>query len=96
MMKTLADYIERDLRILSIGLNPSTISVEKKYYFANPRNRFWKAFNASGLVSEDLAPSKKAQEKLFQQYKIGFTDVVKRHSSMGKELVSADYRKFVP
>ncbi len=95
-MKTLADYIERDLRILSIGLNPSTISVEKKYYFANPRNRFWKALNASGLVPEELVPSKKAQEILFQQYKIGFTDVVKRHSSMGKDLVAADYRKFAP
>ena len=95
-MKTLADYIERDLKILSIGLNPSTISVEKKYYFANPRNRFWRALNASRLISEELVPSKQAQEKLLQQYKIGFTDVVKRNSSMGKDLLAADYRNFAP
>ncbi len=95
-MKTLEDYIERDLNILSIGLNPSTISVEKKYYFANPKNRFWRAFNASRLVPEELVPSKQAQEKLLHKYKIGFTDVVKRPSSMGKDLVAADYRKFVP
>ena len=95
-MKTLPDYIDYGLIILSIGLNPSTISVEKGYYFANPRNRFWKAFNASGLVSEELIPSRKAQEKLFKQYRIGFTDVVKRHSSMGKDLHAADYKEWAP
>ncbi len=95
-MKTLADYVGRDLNILSIGLNPSTISVKNEYYFANPRNRFWKAFNASGLIPEKLVPSKHAQEILFHQYKIGFTDVVKRHTAMGKDLVAADYKKYAP
>ena len=95
-MRTLEDYLDENLAILSIGLNPSTISVEKGYYFANPRNRFWKALNASGLVDEPLVPSVEAQEKLFLKYKIGFTDVVKRHSSMGKDLVAADYKKWVP
>ena len=95
-MQTLEDYIAHNLNILSIGLNPSTISVERGYYFANPRNRFWKAFNASGLVDEALIPSEDAQRKLFAQYNIGFTDVVKRHSSMGKDLVAADYKKWVP
>ena len=56
-MDTLADYIGHNLVILSIGLNPSTISVEKGYYFANPRNRFWKALNASELIPEQLIPS---------------------------------------
>lgn len=95
-MKTLLDYIDFELEILSIGLNPSTISVERGYYFANPRNRFWKALNASGLVKEELAPSQHAQETLFKQYKIGFTDVVKRHSSMGKDLCADDYKKWAP
>ena len=95
-MKTLKDYVDFDLEILSIGLNPSTISVERGYYFANPRNRFWKALNASGLLSEELVASKQAQEKLFTEYKIGFTDVVKRHSSMGKDLRAEDYKKWAP
>ena len=95
-MKTLKDYVDFDLEILSIGLNPSTISVERGYYFANPRNRFWKALNASGLLSEELIASKQAQEKLFTEYKIGFTDVVKRHSSMGKDLRAEDYKKWAP
>lgn len=95
-MDTLADFIDHNLVILSIGLNPSTISVEKGYYFANPRNRFWKALNASELTPEQLTPSIEAQEKLFDQYRIGFTDVVKRHSSMGKDLRAADYKLWAP
>jgi TDG/mug DNA glycosylase family protein len=95
-METLKDYIDFDLKILSIGLNPSIISVKQEYYFANPRNRFWKALNASGLVSEELPPSRQSQQKLFQLYKIGFTDVVKRPSSMAKELIVADYQLWVP
>lgn len=95
-MKTLPDYIDHGLDILSIGLNPSTISVEKGFYFANPRNRFWSAFNASGLIPEAVVPSKDAQVKIFKQHKIGFTDVVKRHSSMSKYLRAADYKKYAP
>jgi TDG/mug DNA glycosylase family protein len=95
-MKTLKDYVDFDLDILSIGLNPSTIFAERGYYFANPRNRFWRALNASGLISEELIPSGQAQEKLFLQYKMGFTDVVKRYSPMGKDLVVADYKKYAP
>ena len=95
-MQTLEDYIAHNLNILSIGLNPSTISVDRGYYFANHRNRFWKAFNSCGIVAEALIPSEDAQRKLFIQYKIGFTDVVKRHSSMGKDLVAADYMHWVP
>ena len=95
-MKTLRDYVGFDLDILSIGLNPSTVSVECCYYFANPRNRFWRALNASELISEKLIPSEQAQEKLFLKYKIGFTDVVKRYSPMGKDLVVADYKKYAP
>ena len=95
-MNTLPDYIDYGLRILSIGLNPSTISVEKGFYFANPRNRFWKALNASGLIPGEVVPSKPAQATLFKKYGIGFTDVVKRHSSMGKYLKAEDYRKWAP
>lgn len=95
-MKTLKDYFDFDLEILSIGLNPSTISVESGYYFANPRNRFWRALNASGLIPEVLSPSEAAQEILFLKYKIGFTDVAKRHSSMGKDMVAADYKIYAP
>jgi len=95
-METLADYIDYNLNILSIGLNPSKLSVKYGYYFANPRNRFWKALNASGLLQETIQPSIESQQLLFEKYKIGFTDVVKRSTSMGKDLQAADYKKYAP
>jgi TDG/mug DNA glycosylase family protein len=92
-METLPDYLRPGLLIVSIGLNPSPVSVKAGYYFANPRNRFWKALNASRLVDETLEPSAEAMERLLVRYQIGFTDLVKRPTRMGKELRAADYRE---
>ncbi|MGB5260858.1 MAG: mismatch-specific DNA-glycosylase [Gammaproteobacteria bacterium] len=95
-MKTLPDYLRPGLDIISIGLNPSLPSVREGYYFANPRNRFWRALNASGLVPETLVPGVAAMAVLQQKYKLGFTDVVKRPTAGGGELRAADYRKWAP
>ena len=95
-MKTLPDYLRPGLDIVSIGLNPSLPSVRAGFYFANPRNRFWRALNASSLVSEPLEPGSEAMEILFNDYAIGFTDVVKRPTAGGSELRAADYRQWSP
>lgn len=95
-MNTLPDYLRPALRIVSIGLNPSPASVKSGIYFANPRNRFWRALNRSGLTSGPLTPSVEAMEILFGLEDIGFTDVVKRATSSGAELRAADYRRDVP
>lgn len=91
-MKTLPDYLRDNLSIISIGLNPSPVSVKEGYYFANPRNRFWKALNGSRLVNAPLEPGEAAMQTLFKQYNIGFTDLVKRPTRMGNELRASDYR----
>lgn len=96
VMQTLPDYLRPGLDIISIGLNPSLPSVRAGFYFANPRNRFWRALNASGLVSEALEPGSEAVEILFNDYAIGFTDVVKRPTAGGNELRAADYRSWAP
>ena len=57
-MKTLPDYLKNNLDIVLVGLNPSQVSVERGHYFANPRNRFWRAFNQSGLVAKSPCPWK--------------------------------------
>ncbi|HKK16531.1 MAG TPA: mismatch-specific DNA-glycosylase [Gammaproteobacteria bacterium] len=92
-METLPDYLEHNLRIISIGLNPSPVSVDAGFYFANPRNRFWKALNKSRLVDEKLQPGEAAMQVLFNKYEIGFTDLVKKPTRMGNELRAADYRE---
>ncbi len=95
-MDTLPDYLAPGLRIVSIGLNPSLPSVREGFYFANPRNRFWRALNGSGLVGENLEPGVAAMERLFSCHGIGFTDVVKRPTANGSELRAADYREWAP
>jgi TDG/mug DNA glycosylase family protein len=95
-MKTLPDYLRPGLDILSIGLNPSLPSVRAGFYFANPRNRFWRALNASALVPEALVPGVNAMAVLFEKYDLGFTDVVKRPTAGGGELRAADYREWAP
>ena len=96
--ETLPDYLRSGLAIVSIGLNPSLPSVRAGYYFANPRNRFWRALHGSGLVSsaEAMEPGIAAMEVLLQQHAIGFTDVVKRPTAGGHDLRAADFQVWVP
>jgi TDG/mug DNA glycosylase family protein len=95
-MKTLPDYIDYQIKVLSVGLNPSIPSVEQGYYFANPRNRFWRAFNQSSILECALTPDPEVHSQLLNQYGIGFTDVVKRPSNMANQLKSEDYRRDAP
>lgn len=95
-METLPDYLRTGLDIVSIGLNPSLPSVRDGFYFANPRNRFWRALNASGLAGKPLEPGIAAMEKLLDDCAIGFTDVVKRPTAGGHDLRAADYKKWAP
>lgn len=95
-MKTLPDFLAPALNIISVGLNPSLNSVAAGFYFATPQNRFWKALNASQLLSEPLTPSLASQEYLLTHYKMGFTDTVKRPSASGSSLRAADYRQWCP
>mgnify|MGYP006205391963 CR=1 FL=1 len=92
-MQTLPDYLRHGLMFVSIGHNPSPVSVKAGYYFANPRNRFWPALNASRLVDAKMEPGAAAMEELFRRYDIGFTDLAKKATAMGRELRAADYRE---
>ncbi len=92
-METLPDYLRHDLSNISIGLNPSPISVQAGYYYANPRNRFWPALNRSGLVDREMTPRDDAG---LVRNGIGFTDVAKRPTRMGSGLNSGDFRRWAP
>ncbi len=92
-MNTLPDYLKEDLDIVLVGLNPSQVSVERGHYFANPRNRFWRAFNESGLVD---APVAMEEDHVLPDFGIGFTDLVKRPSRQASALRAKDYREGAP
>ena len=90
---TLPDYLRSGLDIVLIGLNPSTRSVQAGRYFANPRNRFWRAISASGLIGREVGPENDAA---LLELGIGFTDVVKRATPQASGLTAADYRRDAP
>lgn len=94
--QTLPDWLGPGLKIVSVGLNPSPNSVRAGYPFATPQNRFWKALNGSGLVDEMLAPGPAAMQRLYEHYRIGFTDVVKRPTPGASQLRAEDFRIGVP
>ncbi len=99
-MQTLPDYLAPALHMIGVGLNPSLPSVQAGYYFANPRNRFWRALLGSSLLQPapvaSLQPGVAAMSILLEQYKLGFTDLVKRPTANGSELRAADYRYWAP
>jgi len=95
-MKTLPDYLAPDLRIISVGLNPSPNSVRCGYPYATPQNRFWRALNGSQIVSSERPPGIESMRRLLAEDRIGFTDVVKRPTAGAGELRAADYRHWVP
>ena len=92
-MNTLPDYLKNNLDIVLVGLNPSQVSVERGHYFANPRNRFWRAFNQSGLVK---IPVSMEDDHRLTDHGIGFTDIVKRPSRQASALRAKDYRYGAP
>ena len=92
-MNTLPDHLRPNLDIVLVGLNPSQISVERGHYFANPRNRFWRAFNSSGLVKTTVTME---DDYLLPLQGIGFTDLVKRPSRQASALRADDYREGAP
>ncbi len=90
---TLPDHLREGLDLLFVGLNPSQYSAEVGHYFANPRNRFWPAFNLSGLVNRKVGAE---DDATLLEDGIGFTDVAKRPTPMGSGLRAGDFRQWAP
>ena len=96
-MRTLPDLLGPGLALVFVGLNPSEYSAREGHYFANPRNRFWDAFNRSTLLPPALGrPCSPSDDTALLQHGIGFTDVVKRPTPQGSGLRAADYRRWAP
>ena len=89
-LKTLPDYLAPGLDILFVGINPSIPSARQGHYYANPRNRFWRAFNLAELAPEPLGPE---TDHRVLEFGIGFTDLVKRPTAGVADLVAQDFRE---
>ena len=96
-MRTLPDLLGPGLSLVFVGLNPSEYSAREGHYFANPRNRFWEAFNRSALLPPGMGRQcSPSDDAALLRHGIGFTDVVKRPTPQGSGLRAADYRRWAP
>ena len=96
-MRTLPDLLGPGLSLVFVGLNPSEYSAREGHYFANPRNRFWEAFNRSALLPPGMGRQcSPSDDAALLRHGIGFTDVVKRPTPQGSGLRAADYRHWAP
>jgi double-stranded uracil-DNA glycosylase len=100
-VKTLPDYLRRDLRLVFIGINPGLYSAIRGHYFARKTNRFWPAFSASSLsetirAALGVAVLTPEHDSLLPQFGIGLTDVVKRPSGNAAELSPLEFELAAP
>jgi TDG/mug DNA glycosylase family protein len=99
--ETLPDLLAPGLRLVFVGINPSSYSAARGHYFARRTNRFWPAFSRSRLSApvrralgrEEHGPE---DDRALLRFGFGFTDVVKTPSSNAAALRPSDFARWAP
>jgi TDG/mug DNA glycosylase family protein len=86
-IRSIADTVGPNLRLLVCGLNPSVYSADAGAGFARPGNRYWPAALAAGIVQVGFDPI-----AAFRNDRVGMTDLVKRATPRADELTADEYR----
>ncbi|RWS29419.1 hypothetical protein B4U80_04869 [Leptotrombidium deliense] len=87
---TLRDYLQPNLDIVIIGINPGLTAAYHGHHYAGPGNHFWKCLYLSGLIPE---PFTAFDDYKLLQYGIGFTNVVSRTTRGSSDLKTAEIRE---
>lgn len=74
VLHTLDPIFFSDSEILILGTMPSPKSREKKFYYAHPQNRFWKAL--AGAFGEPIPTDTHQCTLLLKKHKIALWDVL--------------------
>lgn len=87
---TLKDYLEINLDIVVIGINPSLMSAYHGRYYAGPGNHFYKLLYESGLIPKSI--NFEEDYKLLQ-YGIGLTNIVERATRSAADLKRTEIKE---
>lgn len=87
---TLEDYLEMNLDIVFVGINPSLMAAHRGRYYAGPGNHFYKLLHESGLTPRSV--SFEEDYKLLQ-YSIGLTNIVTRPTRSAAELKRTELKE---
>lgn len=82
-----ADVLGPGLRVVFCGTRPSTVSAERRAYYAKPGNRFWPTLHAVGLTPHLVAS---ADYLSVLPLGIGLTDVAKTSSGQDATMTMDD------
>lgn len=86
----LPDYLQPNLKILFVGINPGSRSALLGHHYAGPSNRFWKLLSESRLVSEPLTYR---EDRRVLEWNIGLTNMVSKPSPGMATLQPEDYKQ---
>lgn len=87
---TLPDYLEMDLDIVIVGINPSLTAAHRGRYYAGPGNHFYKLLSESGLVPNSMTFD---EDFKLLKYKIGLTNVVSRPTRSSSDLTRIEMKE---
>ncbi|XP_033201516.1 uncharacterized protein LOC117163389 [Bombus vancouverensis nearcticus] len=87
---TLPDYLEMNLDIVFVGINPSLMAAHRGRYYAGPGNHFYKLLHESRLTSRCL--SYEEDHKLLQ-FRIGLTNIVPRATKSSADLKRTEIKE---
>lgn len=87
---TLEDYLEMDLDMVFVGINPSLMAAHRGRYYAGPGNHFYKLLHESGLTPRFV--SFEEDYKLLQ-YGIGLTNIVTRPTRSSADLKRTEIKE---
>jgi TDG/mug DNA glycosylase family protein len=79
----LPDVLKPGLDLVFCGTAPSRISFERRAYYANPGNSFWRTLAVVGLLPEPLTPERYTEVLRFG---LGLTDLNKTEWGSDHEL----------
>ena len=72
---TFKPIYSKDSKILILGSIPSVVSREDNFYYAHPKNRFWKII--SKIYNEKIPTTKEEKTKLILNNNLAIYDVIK-------------------
>lgn len=87
---TLEDYLETNLDIVFVGINPSLTAAHRGRYYAGPGNHFYKLLHESGLTPRFV--NFEEDYKLLQ-YSIGLTNIVARPTRSAADLKRTELKE---
>jgi mismatch-specific thymine-DNA glycosylase len=92
---TLKELLQPGLKAVFVGLNPSTISVDKEHYYQGPLGRrFWDRLRESGIAP--ALPMGTEDDVSFKKYGFGFADLIRRPTDSADELPKEEKAAAVP